>query len=160
MKRVRGHTSIDFAIKKFNKELRSNTKNEIDLFYRKRKNKNINRIKRKIRKINKFNHLQNPRKKILLSFSYEEKIKLLKEWAEKGVYRINYRYISKRKKRNKVSADICEVCNINDAYCMHHIWPLSMGGKNNKENLIAICEECHEEIHPWMKGRCNRQEDK
>ena len=35
----------------------------------------------------------------------------------------------------------------------HHIVPLSHGGINENVNLILICTECHDEIHPWMKDK-------
>ena len=30
---------------------------------------------------------------------------------------------------------------------IHHILPLSNGGKNNQNNLLLLCKSCHEEIH-------------
>lgn len=29
---------------------------------------------------------------------------------------------------------------------VHHIIPRSLGGKNEKENLITVCRKCHDEI--------------
>ena len=33
----------------------------------------------------------------------------------------------------------------------HHIVSIKEGGDNSLENLILLCEECHNKIHPHMK---------
>lgn len=33
----------------------------------------------------------------------------------------------------------------------HHVIQLQNGGDNSKENRVSLCEECHSEIHPWLK---------
>lgn len=33
---------------------------------------------------------------------------------------------------------------------VHHKIPLSRGGNNTLENLISLCEDCHEDQHPHM----------
>lgn len=33
----------------------------------------------------------------------------------------------------------------------HHVVPLSLGGSNSPSNLIALCEDCHESLHPHMR---------
>ena len=45
----------------------------------------------------------------------------------------------------------CGICGNGPWKEKHHIIPLSFGGINEDLNLIAICVECHNEIHPWMK---------
>jgi HNH endonuclease len=47
--------------------------------------------------------------------------------------------------------DWCGVCGDGVWKEKHHIIPLSHGGINEDLNLIAICQKCHDEIHPWMK---------
>jgi hypothetical protein len=44
----------------------------------------------------------------------------------------------------------CGVCP-NEWREKHHIVPLAYGGINENINLIAICLECHDAIHPWLK---------
>ena len=40
----------------------------------------------------------------------------------------------------------CEVCK-KQAVEIHHIIKKSQGGKDNIENLIAVCRECHNRAH-------------
>jgi len=51
---------------------------------------------------------------------------------------------------------VCQNCKkpINDYYLIrtHHIIPVSEGGNNELSNLITLCDDCHSEIHPWLKG--------
>jgi hypothetical protein len=44
----------------------------------------------------------------------------------------------------------CGVCP-NEWREKHHIVPLAYGGINEDINLLAICLECHDAIHPWMR---------
>lgn len=37
------------------------------------------------------------------------------------------------------------------AECVHHVWPLSLGGDNEWTNLMALCT-CH---HKWFHAGCN-----
>jgi len=48
-----------------------------------------------------------------------------------------------------VPVDKCGVCD-NPPKEKHHIVPLYFGGINANDNLIMICCECHNAIHPWM----------
>ena len=34
---------------------------------------------------------------------------------------------------------------------VHHILPLSRGGKSEKNNLITLCKDCHESRHSHMR---------
>ena len=42
---------------------------------------------------------------------------------------------------------MCEYCNKQEAVDVHHIQPRGAGGKNNIENLIALCRDCHTLAH-------------
>ncbi len=42
----------------------------------------------------------------------------------------------------------CEICKWNDTSCdVHHILPISEGGKNEVTNLITLCPNCHRKVH-------------
>jgi 5-methylcytosine-specific restriction endonuclease McrA len=54
----------------------------------------------------------------------------------------------------------CFLC-YQDAYLVrHHIVWLSNGGGNEKSNVVTLCEYCHAEIHPWLKSKLKKKEDK
>ena len=36
---------------------------------------------------------------------------------------------------------------------VHHIKSLSKGGTNDYSNLVTVCTECHEKLHPHYKKR-------
>jgi len=36
---------------------------------------------------------------------------------------------------------------------VHHILPISKGGKHNKENLMSLCQSCHTKIHHKLGDR-------
>lgn len=51
---------------------------------------------------------------------------------------------------------LCERClsqqRVTLADMVHHIRPLSEGGTHQTDNLMALCNACHNEVHP-EKGR-------
>lgn len=44
----------------------------------------------------------------------------------------------------------CRLCEEVDARCRHHIIQLQHGGFNKGNNILALCNDCHKLIHPWM----------
>ena len=42
---------------------------------------------------------------------------------------------------------------IKPATQVHHIVPVSRGGRHNKENLMALCRSCHTKIHHELGDR-------
>jgi 5-methylcytosine-specific restriction protein A len=46
---------------------------------------------------------------------------------------------------------VCEICEregrLTPATLVHHKRKLSDGGKNNEQNLMALCLECHSRLH-------------
>lgn len=40
----------------------------------------------------------------------------------------------------------CRVCGRLD-YAVHHIKFRSMGGDNSVDNLVCLCNECHDDVH-------------
>lgn len=47
----------------------------------------------------------------------------------------------------------CVNCGAESNLHLHHIVPLSLGGTNNIDNIVPLCEECHSKVHKLdMKG--------
>ena len=42
----------------------------------------------------------------------------------------------------------CSGCGVRVNLQVHHIIPLSLGGRNVMENLTTLCKECHQRKHP------------
>ena len=95
------------------------------------------------------------------STTQEFKINLLKEYSNKkyfytyGISR-NRKHFNNIKHKNKnISKKLnnpCFVC-FEDSECRHHIISIKNGGTNGKRNIVQLCNNCHSEIHPWLKGK-------
>ena len=49
----------------------------------------------------------------------------------------------------------CECCLVADSSEVHHIIPICEGGKHTKENVMAVCRDCHDKIHKRMREEKN-----
>jgi 5-methylcytosine-specific restriction endonuclease McrA len=47
----------------------------------------------------------------------------------------------------------CFCCSKAQAAHTHHVVPMQNGGSNSRRNLVGLCKKCHEDVHPWMKGK-------
>lgn len=47
----------------------------------------------------------------------------------------------------------CSICGKFSMCEMHHKIPLSLGGTNEKSNLIPLCYDCHDELHKSNRGQ-------
>ncbi len=85
-----------------------------------------------------------------LNRTYEEKILELRKLSEK---KINNKipYLKRRNKTHGGNGKDCWVCKKNKAVCQHHIIQLQNGGFDNGINRIPICNDCHEDIHTFLK---------
>lgn len=59
-------------------------------------------------------------------------------------------------KRYKLKKDKCDKCGATEDLYLHHIIPISWGGKSNPENCITLCKECHEKTHKKLAKKLNR----
>lgn len=50
-------------------------------------------------------------------------------------------------------AQICYCCAKNKAVLRHHVIPLANGGRNRENNIVLLCKDCHEKIHPHLRRR-------
>ncbi len=41
----------------------------------------------------------------------------------------------------------CERCHTSKSTCVHHILPVVMGGKEQEDNYMSLCDTCHSIIH-------------
>ena len=52
---------------------------------------------------------------------------------------------------------LCEMClkegRVTLMEEVHHILPVSRGGRHNKENLMSLCRSCHNKIHIKLGDR-------
>lgn len=85
------------------------------------------------------------------------RLQMLIVWANKFQRRVTPKRLRKmRKKYNRNKNQILNIPHEKCASCeshsrvRHHIIPLCVGGINSPLNLILICGDCHEKIHPWM----------
>lgn len=72
-------------------------------------------------------------------------------------YYRKYGYSWKRERDRFIKAHpFCEICSWNgivtEAVTVHHVKPLSEGGKNDPDNLMALCDACHKWVHS-MRGK-------
>ena len=73
------------------------------------------------------------------------KSNLLNNYGKKG------RYIPSKIYQELKSKKYCGKCGKKrkdrERFQIHHIKEVSKGGKNTRDNLIAICKSCHNKIH-------------
>ncbi len=68
-------------------------------------------------------------------------------WESYSKYLASPEWVKKRKKVLKRSQGICEGCGEKEAAEVHHISYENVGNEFLFE-LVAICSECHDRIHP------------
>ena len=69
--------------------------------------------------------------------------------ARKRIRRIRDRYASEH--------PLCELCLKEGRLTLmdevHHILPVSQGGRHNQENLMSLCRSCHTKLHHDLGDR-------
>jgi predicted metal-dependent TIM-barrel fold hydrolase len=55
--------------------------------------------------------------------------------------------------RERVDTSECHFCPRRDSIEVHHIVPQRFEGSNRKENLVAVCERCHEKLEALYDKR-------
>lgn len=66
--------------------------------------------------------------------------------------RRKYEFVQVRPHIMERDAHACVCCG-DRATQVHHIVPLSHGGGNSPDNLIALCGACHVGFHPYLSPR-------
>ncbi len=96
-------------------------------------------------------------RKASASATPEEKLRLLREMAEKQYGQVDGKQLERRRcafdKRKgrllRLYGLCCFVCG-GQAYDRHHVIQLQNNGMNERANLVGLCEGCHARIHPWL----------
>ena len=52
-----------------------------------------------------------------------------------------------KKHKKKLLGQECLFCGTKDNLTLHHIIPRRIGGKDDTENLVLLCEKCHQSLH-------------
>lgn len=97
--------------------------------------------------------------KFAVAQSKEEKLVLLKAAAHPGwdmihgrlAQSIRNRYVNKKVPMLPKEIVECGCCTEGRAREQHHIVPVAYGGINEPMNILKICLECHNLIHPWLR---------
>lgn len=58
--------------------------------------------------------------------------------------------------KREINQNVCHRCGSTEKLEIHHMIPVSMGGTNDKGNLIILCHECHKAFTKYLwdlKGR-------
>jgi len=77
-----------------------------------------------------------------------ERMRKVRQKAKRDKYR-GKRYCRLRARARILRENVkqCKVCGSDKQLQVHHIIPVSLGGKNNIENLMVVCNNCHLKIH-------------
>ena len=46
----------------------------------------------------------------------------------------------------------CQRCGARPSQIAHHVTPVAEGGSDEPDNLLAVCEPCHEALHEKAEG--------
>jgi hypothetical protein len=61
--------------------------------------------------------------------------------------------------RNKINSlplsekKMCYCCVKNQAVLRHHVITLLNGGRNKRNNIVPLCNQCHVKVHPHMQRK-------
>lgn len=59
---------------------------------------------------------------------------------------------SSAKKTSITESSRCAKCGIKEKLLLHQMIPESIGGDNSDENLVVLCESCHQKANVYNKG--------
>lgn len=96
--------------------------------------------------------------------TFKVRLRILKKYAAKkyifvpkeDLLRLRKRFNNKRVKTfvsifdDKGGVRTCDLCELNNTECRHHVIQLQHGGFKGGDNVIFLCNDCHGLIHPWL----------
>lgn len=59
-------------------------------------------------------------------------------------------------RRYRLKKEFCEICGADGELYLHHVVPLSWGGKSSDDNCITLCDKHHKVIHKRLNAVLNR----
>ena len=59
-------------------------------------------------------------------------------------------HISAQREGKKRDLNTCQICGSSDHPEGHHIFDYALGGAANKDNIITLCHECHQNVHKGL----------
>lgn len=81
----------------------------------------------------------------------EPRLSLLVEFAKRKAWRLtSYRQMRPLSLGMRRGVSPCFVCS-RPGHIRHHVIQVQHGGRNKGSNLVRLCKECHDQIHPWMQ---------
>ena len=100
----------------------------------------------------------------------EGRLSLLEKMSTVGVKPVSFEELKNRRRNfNSVKntkfplkdTDICWCCNLGQATVRHHILLLMHGGPvTSKQNIVLLCKDCHNKVHPWLHSTEGIQKSK
>jgi len=60
-------------------------------------------------------------------------------------------------RRYGLRRSVCDMCGGDSELRLHHIVPLSWGGKSTEDNCITLCERCHRDVHKRLATVLSRE---
>lgn len=58
----------------------------------------------------------------------------------------DYKHI-KAQKEGKSRDGFCQLCGSTQNLEGHHIFDVQFGGAANKDNIVSLCDKCHDKVH-------------
>ena len=81
----------------------------------------------------------------------EPRLALLVEFASVKARRLqSYKQMRPMAVCMRPGVEQCFAC-ARPGYIRHHVIQVMNGGRNKATNLVRLCKECHDQIHPWMR---------
>lgn len=90
---------------------------------------------------------------IIKSYNLEHEPRI--DLSKRKSYKRRNEYANFLQNTNIKKPKICACCGSKKALELHHIIPISMGGKDEYYNLIYLCHNCHMQMHQMLKERFN-----
>lgn len=89
----------------------------------------------------------------------DKKLKFLREYSNivfifkngMSLAEKRQKFLKRKKYKGYLRRGFCFVCGIRTDLIRHHIIQLQNGGYNSKRNIVVLCENCHSDVHPWLK---------